>query len=126
MVARVGDDLFGPATINNFKSLGIGAAHVKVVKGCASGVAPIFVDSSGQNRIVVVKGANDRLLPRDVNVAAGLATTEPELEDVMRAMKASKLDILINVGFPRAMPYFFAFSNSSAAACTTSCWPGME
>lgn len=46
--------------------------------------------------------------PIVVNVATGLATTEPELEDVMRAMRASKLDILINVGLPRAMPYFFA------------------
>ena len=43
-----------------------------------------------------------------MNVATGLATTEPELEDVMRALKASKLDILLNVGLPRTMPYFFA------------------
>jgi len=43
-----------------------------------------------------------------VNVATGLATTEPELEDVMKAMKATKLDILFNVGLPRTMPYFFA------------------
>jgi ribokinase len=72
MVARVGEDLFGAATIKNFRSLGIGARHVKIVKGTASGVAPIFVDSSGQNRIVVIKGANDKLLPRDVNQASGL------------------------------------------------------
>src|SRR5688572_18069994 len=56
MVARVGSDLFGPATIQNFKRLGIGAAQVKIVKGVASGVAPIFVEKSGQNRIIVVKG----------------------------------------------------------------------
>jgi NitT/TauT family transport system permease protein len=43
-----------------------------------------------------------------VNVATGLATTEPELEDVMRTLRASKLDILRNVGLPRTMPYFFA------------------
>ena len=43
-----------------------------------------------------------------VNVATGLATTEPELEDVMKALKATKLDILWNVGLPRTMPYFFA------------------
>jgi NitT/TauT family transport system permease protein len=48
------------------------------------------------------------IFPIVVNVATGLATTEPELEDVMRAMKASKLDILFNVGLPRTMPYFFA------------------
>jgi ribokinase len=70
MVARVGDDLFGPATIKNFKSLKIGARQVKEVKGVASGVAPIFVDKSGQNRIVVVKGANDKLTPREVDRAA--------------------------------------------------------
>jgi ribokinase len=70
MVARVGDDLFGPATIKNFKSLKIGARHVKEVKGVASGVAPIFVDKSGQNRIVVVKGANDKLTPREVDRAS--------------------------------------------------------
>jgi len=46
--------------------------------------------------------------PIVVNVATGLATTEPELEDVMKAMKATKLDILFNVGLPRTMPYFFA------------------
>jgi len=72
MVARVGDDLFGPATIQNFTSLGIDASHVLVTCGVSSGVAPIFVDSSGQNRIWVVKGANDRLAPADVDAAAGL------------------------------------------------------
>jgi ribokinase len=70
MVARVGSDLFGPATIKNFENLGIDAEHVKVVDGVASGVAPIFVEKSGQNRILVVKGANDRLLPADVDAAA--------------------------------------------------------
>lgn len=70
MVARVGSDLFGPATIKNFEKLGIDAEHVKVVDGVASGVAPIFVEKSGQNRILVVKGANDRLLAADVDAAA--------------------------------------------------------
>ncbi len=70
MVARVGDDLFGPATISNFQKLGIDASHVRQVKGVSSGVAPIFVDPSGQNRIIVVKGANDKLMPHDVDAAA--------------------------------------------------------
>jgi ribokinase len=59
MVARVGDDLFGPSTIKNFENLGIDATHVRQVAGVSSGVAPIFVEPSGQNRIIVVKGAND-------------------------------------------------------------------
>jgi ribokinase len=70
MVARVGDDLFGPATIANFEKLAIDASQVKQVKGLSSGVAPIFVDPSGQNRILVVKGANDALKPADVDAAA--------------------------------------------------------
>ena len=72
MVAHVGSDLFGPATIKNFQTLGIDASHVKQIEGVSSGVAPIFVDSAGQNRIFVVKGANDTLKPADVESAADL------------------------------------------------------
>lgn len=70
MVARVGSDLFGPATIENFRQQGIDPTHVKQVEGLSSGVAPIFVEPSGQNRILVVKGANDALKPADVDAAA--------------------------------------------------------
>lgn len=70
MVARVGDDLFGPSTIKNFEKLDIDVTHVRQVAGVSSGVAPIFVDPSGQNRIIVVKGANDTLKPADVDAAA--------------------------------------------------------
>jgi ribokinase len=72
MVARVGSDLFGPATIENFKKLGIDATHVKQAQGVSSGVAPIFVDPGGQNRILVVKGANDTLGLKDVDAAADI------------------------------------------------------
>ena len=72
MVARVGDDLFGPASIRNFKKLGIGAKHVTTAKGTSSGVAPIFVEANGQNRILVVKGANDTVTPKTVRRARKL------------------------------------------------------
>ena len=51
MIAKVGDDLFGPATIRNLQSYGIDTTHVRIEHGISSGVAPIFVDSTGQNRI---------------------------------------------------------------------------
>ena len=70
MVARVGSDLFGPATIENFRNLGIDPSYVKQVDGVSSGVAPIFVEPDGQNRILVVKGANDAIKPADVDDAA--------------------------------------------------------
>ena len=72
MVAKVGSDLFGPATIRNFESQGIDASYVRIAEGVSSGVASIFVDPGGQNRIIVVKGANDTLSPEDVDAAAPL------------------------------------------------------
>src|SRR6202167_1178188 len=75
MVARGRSDLFGPATIENFKKLGIDTSHVKQVEGLSSGVAPIFVEPSGQNRILVVKGANDALKPADVDAASEMLKT---------------------------------------------------
>jgi NitT/TauT family transport system permease protein len=46
--------------------------------------------------------------PIMVNIATGLATLEPELEDVLRVLGAKRTDVLIKVGLPRSMPYFFA------------------
>ena len=72
-------------------------------------VVPIFVLWFGSGTVPAILTAMIMsIFPIVVNVATGLATTEPELEDVMRALRASKLDILWNVGLPRTMPYFFA------------------
>ena len=46
--------------------------------------------------------------PIMVNIATGLATLEPELEDVLRVLGARRTDVLLKVGLPRSMPYFFA------------------
>lgn len=46
--------------------------------------------------------------PIAVNVSTGIATVEPELRDVLRALGAKPLDIVKKIGIPRAMPYFFA------------------
>ncbi|MGV3494078.1 MAG: ABC transporter permease [Ramlibacter sp.] len=45
--------------------------------------------------------------PITVNIATGLATLEPELEDVLRVLGAKRWDVLVKVGLPRAMPYFY-------------------
>jgi NitT/TauT family transport system permease protein len=72
-------------------------------------VVPIFVLWFGAGTVpAVLTALIMSIFPVVVNVATGLATTEPELEDVMKTLRASKLDILRNVGLPRAMPYFFA------------------
>jgi len=46
--------------------------------------------------------------PIMVNMATGLATLEPELEDVLRVLGAKRRDVLLKVGLPRSLPYFFA------------------
>ena len=45
--------------------------------------------------------------PIMVNIATGLATLEPELEDVLRVLGAKRWDVLIKVGLPRSLPYFY-------------------
>jgi NitT/TauT family transport system permease protein len=72
-------------------------------------VVPILVLWFGAGTVpAVITAMLLCLFPIVVNVATGLATTEPELEDVMKALRASRIEILMNVGLPRAMPYFFA------------------
>ncbi|HUP09384.1 MAG TPA: ABC transporter permease [Caldimonas sp.] len=46
--------------------------------------------------------------PITVNIATGLATIEPELEDVLRVLGARRTDVLLKIGLPRSLPYFYA------------------
>lgn len=46
--------------------------------------------------------------PIMVNIATGLATLEPELEDVLRVLGAKRWDVLIKIGLPRSLPYLYA------------------
>ncbi len=72
-------------------------------------VVPIFVLWFGSGTTPAVLTAMVIcVFPIVVNIATGLATTEPELEDVLKTLGASKTEILWNVGLPRTMPYFFA------------------
>lgn len=72
-------------------------------------VVPIFVLWFGAGTVpAILTAAIICIFPIVVNVATGIATVEPELEDVMKTLKAKKRDILWNVSLPRAMPYFFA------------------
>jgi ribokinase len=62
MVNCVGDDAYGAETIRNFDAQGVDAAYVRRVPG-SSGVAPIWVDAQGRNRIICVPAANDATSP---------------------------------------------------------------
>ncbi len=72
-------------------------------------LVPVFVIWFGIGTVPAVLTAFlISFFPVAVNVATGIATVEPELRDVLRSLGASQLDIFVKVGFPRAMPYFFA------------------
>lgn len=70
MVTKVGDDMFADNTIANFEKHGINTEFTKKVPGTTSGVAPIFVDPNSENRILIIKGANQHLKPADIDEAA--------------------------------------------------------
>jgi ribokinase len=99
MVTAVGDDMFADNTIRNLTGLGIDATHVRRVAGRSSGVAPIMVEPSGENSILIVKGANADLSPDDIERAAEslkscdliLLQLEIPLETVYAAIAFGKL-----------------------------------
>jgi len=68
-VARVGDDSFGEASLDNLAATGVDTRFVTKDHSTPSGVALIVVDEKGENAIVVAPGANLRLTPEDVDRA---------------------------------------------------------
>jgi ribokinase len=71
MVGKVGDDAFGPELKASLRKANVEVKAVKTVRG-SSGVALINIGSDGQNNIVVVPGANGKLLPKDITAHTGL------------------------------------------------------
>ncbi len=72
-------------------------------------VVPVLVIWFGAGAIpAIITAFLISFFPIVVNVATGIATVEPELRDVLRALGARPIDIIRKVGLPRAMPYFFA------------------
>src|SRR5581483_1870138 len=71
MLTRVGRDVFGEGMLENFRARGDDTTHVLVTEDAPSGVGPIAVDPNGDNAIVIVTGANERLTPDDVERARG-------------------------------------------------------
>ena len=60
MITCLGDDVYKEMTISNYEANNVNTDHIQLVKG-ASGVAPIWVDGTGQNRIIVIPGANNEI-----------------------------------------------------------------
>lgn len=70
LIGKVGDDAFGDSLLASISGAGVEVETVGRVKEVSTGIAVILVESSGENRIVVVRGANDSVLAPDVDAAA--------------------------------------------------------
>lgn len=128
MIGCIGDDSFGDMYLKNFKSLQVNTDHLHVVKDMSTGVAPITVNSEGENSIVIVKGANDCLtkqhllqaeeLIRDSKVV--LFQLEIDLDVTLSGIKLAKENKVTTIFNPAPavdnLPIEF-LQNSSILCC---------
>jgi len=96
-VGCLGRDTFGQMTLENLDGYGIDTSAITFTEEAATGAAPIWVDATGENRIIVVPGANNLLDPDDVErvvreVRADVVLTQLELPEqcVAQALRAAK------------------------------------
>ena len=61
MIGAVGDDLYGRMLIENLQNVGVGISGIEIIQGTPTGNAFISVDEGGENSIIVVQGANNKL-----------------------------------------------------------------
>ncbi len=98
MVAKLGDDVFGERTLDNFKEQGINTTYVSFAQEAFSGVAPIAVDDQGNNSIIIVTGANDLLGASDIEKADSAIRTaqvvvcqlEIEIDTTLAALRLAR------------------------------------
>jgi len=115
LIARVGGDDFGRRNLETYRHEGIDTSYIAVDREAPSGVALIVVEKGGENRIVVVPGANGRLSPGDVgrardafaDAAVLLAQLEVPLETVEEALRLARekrLKTILNPAPARLLP----------------------
>lgn len=103
MVNTLGDDVFGDTTIKNFQDQGVNTEHIERVPG-ASGVAPIWVEPDGTNRIICVPGANNSM-------------TVAQAETAIKSLSGAKV-VIGQLEIPQAVT-IAAFKTARALGITT-------
>ena len=98
MVTKLGQDTFGDGTLENLRSHGVDTSYVTTTDQASSGVAPIFVQPSGDNAIVIVTGANDLISEEEIEQArpamarAGVVVCQLEIpiETTLLALRTAR------------------------------------
>ena len=96
-IGKLGKDVFGTAIADNFVKVGIQSKYVDQSE-TATGVAHIWVDSNGENRIIIIPGANHEIeMAKAVeainsikDLAVVVAQCEIKQEVTLAAFKAAK------------------------------------
>ena len=97
-ISAVGDDFSAEILFGHYKKEGMTTKYIRTIPNCPTGSALIEVDGSGQNRIIVVKGANERITRDDVYAAENefktadvvLAQLETSWESVFACKELAK------------------------------------
>ena len=89
MISCLGNDIFGDSTINNFIENDVNVDHIQRVK-VSSGVAPIWVNAKGENKIIVIPGANNEI---DANKAKA---SLQEIENVSYLIGQAEIPMDVN------------------------------
>lgn len=96
MIGSVGRDAFGSEMLEIMRQENVDTEHITQSDSQATGVASIVVDGEGENRIIVVPGANLALGPEDIqgleNVISGADIIVMQLEtDLQMCGQAASL-----------------------------------
>jgi len=115
VIVKIGNDMFGSAALQNFKDEGFDTSFIFIDEEHPTGVAPIFVEETGENIIAIVPGANSYLTPQDVargkekikNADVLLTNFEIPLDTASYALKTAKgfgLTTILNPAPAPAVP----------------------
>ena len=67
MLEHLGDDAYGRREKESYREMGIHTDYVYLDKDCPTGTGGIFLDAEGQNKIIIVPGANSNVSCRDID-----------------------------------------------------------
>jgi ribokinase len=112
MIAKLGNDIFGKQTLENFKNTNVDTEYVYFTDKASSGVAPISVDKSGHNSIIVIAGANNLLAENEIEsarekIAASqyvVCQLEIPLETTIKAMRIAREEGVKTIFNPAPAP----------------------
>ena len=102
-IGKLGDDVFGKAIADNFVKVGINSQFVES-SPTPNGVAHIWVDGAGENRIIIIPGANHEI----------------EIDKAVEAINSiDDLGIVVGQCEIKQEVTLAAFKTAKARGCTT-------